>query len=125
MISQLLDQFYFYKIKYCKNKIDLIFKILNNINQIMPLTEVQKVLNNLRLKKAAKRAQLMEFRKTEPRLVLSKEEKLKMIANTEAAMREDKDDTAKWIDLRTQYKHYNKIHPVSPLFHNYSANETP
>ncbi len=89
----------------------------------MPLTEVQKVLNNLRLKKAAKRAQLMEFRKTEPRLVLSKEEKLKMIANTEAAMREDTDDTAKWIDLRNQYRHY-KIHPVSPLFHNYSANGT-
>jgi len=45
-----------------------------------------------------------------------------MIANTEAAMREDTDDTAKWIDLRNQYRHY-KIHPVSPLFHNYSANE--
>ena len=89
----------------------------------MTLTEVQKVLEKLRLEKAAKRAQLMEFRKTEPRLVLSKEEKHKMIANMETAMHEDKDDAAKWIELRNQYRNY-KIHPVSPLFH-YSATGTP
>jgi len=74
----------------------------------MTLTEVQKVLNTLRLEKAKKRAQLMEFRKNEPRLVLSEEDKHKMIANLKNATREDKEDAAKWIELKKQ-------HQVSPL----------
>lgn len=90
----------------------------------MSLTEVEKVFEKLRLEKVSKRAQLMEFRKTEPRLVLSEEDKHKMIANMKAAMREDKDDVAKWIELRNQYRK-NNTYPVNPLYHTYSADGRP
>jgi len=70
----------------------------------MTLTEVQKVLEQMRLEKAKKRIQRMEFRKTEKPLVLSEEEKHKMISNTAAAMREDKADAAKCLELKKHHK---------------------
>ena len=64
------------------------------------MTEVEKVLEALRLQKAKKRKERLERAKLETPLVLSEEEKDKMIANNAAAMREDKEDCAKWIELK-------------------------
>lgn len=68
----------------------------------MTTTEVKQVLEALRLHKIKKRKQYLERAKKEPRMVLSEEEKQKMIANNTAAMREDKEDCAKWIELKKQ-----------------------
>ncbi len=68
------------------------------------MNEVKNILETLRLEKARKRKERIEFAKSEPRMVLSKEEKQKMIANTAAAMREDKEDCAKWLALKKQPK---------------------
>jgi hypothetical protein len=67
------------------------------------MTEVEKVLEALRLQKAKKRKERLERAKLETPLVLSEEEKDKMIANNTAAMREDKEDCAKWIELKKQH----------------------
>ena len=77
----------------------------------MTLTEVEKVFEQLRLEKAIQRTQLMEFRKTEPRLILSNEQKIKLIANIKNATQADKEDAALWSELRTQH-----TIPTSPLF---------
>jgi len=69
----------------------------------MMMTEVENVLTALRLQKAMKRKERVERAKHEPRMVLSEEEKQKMIANNAAAMREDKEDCAKWIELKKQH----------------------
>ena len=68
------------------------------------MTEVEKVLEALRLQKAKKRKERLERAKQEPRMVLSEYEKRKMIANNTAAMREDKEDCAKWLALKKQHK---------------------
>ena len=75
------------------------------------MTEVEKVLEALRLQKAKKRKERLERAKLETPLVLSKEEKDKMIANNAAAMREDKEDCAKWIELKKQ--HTKNVHTQS------------
>ena len=68
------------------------------------MTEVENLLLTLRLQKAKRRKERLEHAKREPRMVLSEEEKKKMIANNTAAMREDKEDCAKWLALKKQHK---------------------
>ena len=70
----------------------------------MMMTEVENLLLTLRLQKAKRRKERLERAKHEPRMVLSEEEKHKMIANNTAAMREDKEDCAKWLALKKQHK---------------------
>ena len=66
------------------------------------MTEVEKVLEALRLQKAKKRKERLERAKLETPLVLSEEEKDKdkMIACNKAATQEGKDDCAKWMELK-------------------------
>jgi len=72
------------------------------------MTEVENVLEALRLQKAKKRKARLERAKLEPRMVLTEEEKKKMIANNLAATQEGKDDCAKWIELKNQHIQKNK-----------------
>ena len=72
------------------------------------MTEVEKVLEALRLQKAKKRKERLERAKLETPLVLSEEEQDKMIACNKAATQEGKDDCAKWIELKNQHIQKNK-----------------
>lgn len=76
----------------------------------MPLSEVAKVLAQVRLEKARKRQEREELIKHEPRLVLTEEAKRKLIANNKSATQEDKDDCAKWLELKTQPTPSGLIH---------------
>ena len=69
----------------------------------MPLSEVEKVLDQLRLEKARKRNVRVELRKLELRLVLTDAQKEKMIANNKSATQEGKDDCAKWLELKKKH----------------------
>ena len=69
----------------------------------MPLSEVEKVLDQLRLEKARKRKVRDELRKLELRLVLTDAQKEKMIANNKSATQEGKDDCAKWLELKKKH----------------------
>jgi len=80
------------------------------------MNEVKNILETLRLEKARKRKERIELAKSEPRMVLSKEEKQKMIANTAAAMREDKEDCAKWLALKNTQKNVPTQSVNSQLF---------
>ena len=48
------------------------------------MSEVQRVLEKMRVEKARKRTEREEYRKTEPRLVLTEAEKERMIKNNKA-----------------------------------------
>ena len=62
-------------------------------------TEVERVLEELRVQKARKRKARKEYRKTERVLVLTEAEKKRMIENNKAASREGKEDCKEWIKL--------------------------
>ncbi len=66
----------------------------------MPFSEVKKVLDQVRLEKARKREKRT---KHESRLVLTAAQKEKLIANNKSAMHEDKDDCAKWLELKKKH----------------------
>jgi hypothetical protein len=64
------------------------------------MSEVQRVLEKMRVEKARKRNERKENRKTESRLVLTEAEKERMIKNNKAASREGKQHPREWIKLR-------------------------
>lgn len=68
------------------------------------MSEVQRVLEKMRVEKARKRNERKEKRKTEPRLVLTEAEKERMIENNKAASREGKEDCREWIKLKEKQK---------------------
>ena len=68
------------------------------------MSEVQRVLEKMRVEKARKRTEREEYRKTEPRLVLTEAEKERMIENNKAASREGKEDCREWIKLKEKQK---------------------
>ncbi len=63
-------------------------------------TEVERVLEKMRVEKARKRNERKENRKTEPRLVLTEAEKERMIKNNKAASREGNPHRREWIKLK-------------------------
>lgn len=69
----------------------------------MPFSEVQKVLELMRLEKARRRKIQEERRKHEPRLILTDAQKDALIANNKSATQEAKDDCAKWLELKKQH----------------------
>jgi len=71
------------------------------------MSEVQRVLEKMRVEKARKRNERKENRKTEPRLVLTEAEKERMIENNKAASREGKEDCMEWIKLKEKQKGKN------------------
>jgi len=71
------------------------------------MSEVQRVLEEMRVEKARKRNERKENRKTEPRLVLTEAEKERMIENNKAASREGKEDCMEWIKLKEKQKGKN------------------
>ena len=68
------------------------------------MSEVQRVLEKMRVEKARKRTEREEYRNTEPRLVLTEAEKEWMIKNNKAASREGKKDCMEWIKLKEMQK---------------------
>ena len=76
------------------------------MSKIMPkvMTEVERVLEEMRVEKARKRNARKEYRKTEPILVLTEVEKDKMIENNKKACKEGKDDCMEWIKLMEMQK---------------------
>ena len=68
------------------------------------MSEVERVLEELRVEKRRKRNARKEYRKTEPRLVLTEVEKERMIENNKAASREGKEDCREWIKLKEMQK---------------------
>ena len=68
------------------------------------MSEVQRVLEKMRVEKARKRNERKEYRNTEPRLVLTEAEKERMIKNNKAASREGKEDCMEWIKLKEMQK---------------------
>ncbi len=68
------------------------------------MSEVQRVLEKMRVEKARKRNERKEYRNTEPRLVLTEAEKERMIKNNKAASREGKEDCREWIKLKEMQK---------------------
>lgn len=68
-----------------------------------PFSEVEKVLEQVRLEKARKRKVREERAKQESRLVLTDSQKEKLIANNKSATQEGKDDCAKWIELKKKH----------------------
>ena len=68
------------------------------------MSEVQRVLEKMRVEKARKRNERKEYRNTEPRLVLTEAEKERMIKNNKAASREGKEDCREWIKLKEKQK---------------------
>lgn len=71
------------------------------------MSEVQRVLEKMRVEKARKRNERKENRKTEPRLVLTEADKERMIENNKAASREGKEDCMEWIKLKEKQKGKN------------------
>jgi hypothetical protein len=63
-------------------------------------TEVERVLEKMRVEKARKRNERKEYRNTERVLVLTEAEKERMIKNNKAASREGKEDCREWIKLK-------------------------
>ena len=68
------------------------------------MSEVQRVLEKMRVEKARKRNERKKYRNTEPRLVLTEAEKERMIKNNKAASREGKEDCMEWIKLKEKQK---------------------
>ena len=68
------------------------------------MSEVQRVLEEMRVQKARNRNARKEYRKTESRLVLTEAEKERMIENNKAACREGKEDCMEWIKLKEMQK---------------------
>ena len=68
------------------------------------MSEVQRVLEKMRVEKARKRNERKKYRNTEPRLVLTEAEKERMIKNNKAASREGKKDCMEWIKLKEKQK---------------------
>ena len=68
------------------------------------MSEVQRVLEKMRVEKARKRNERKKYRNTEPRLVLTEAEKERMIKNNKAASREGKEDCMEWIKLKEMQK---------------------
>ena len=68
------------------------------------MSEVQRVLEKMRVEKARKRNERKENRKTEPRLVLTEAEKERMIKINKAASSEGKKDCMEWIKLKEMQK---------------------
>ena len=68
------------------------------------MSEVQRVLEKMRVEKARKRNERKKYRNTEPRLVLTEAEKERMIKNNKAASREGKKDCMEWIKLKEMQK---------------------
>ena len=68
------------------------------------MSEVQRVLEKMRVEKARKRNERKANRKTESRLVLTEAEKERMIKNNKAASREGKEDCMEWIKLKEMQK---------------------
>ena len=68
------------------------------------MSEVQRVLEKMRVEKARKRNERKKYRNTEPRLVLTEAEKERMIKNNKAASREGKEDCREWIKLKEKQK---------------------
>lgn len=69
----------------------------------MPLSEVEKVLEHVRLEKARKRNVRDELRKHESPLVLTDAQKEKLISANKYATQEGKDDCAKWLELKKKH----------------------
>ena len=67
-------------------------------------TEVERVLEKMRVEKARKRNERKEYRNTERVLVLTEAEKERMIKNNKAASREGKEDCMEWIKLKEMQK---------------------
>jgi hypothetical protein len=89
-------------------KIELFFTIYSILKLNMPFSEVQKVLEQVRLEKARQRKLREERRRHEPRLVLTDAQKAKLIANNISATQEGKDDCKKWLALKKQHS-INKL----------------
>ena len=89
-------------------KIELFFTIYSILKLNMPFSEVQKVLEQVRLEKARQRKLREERRLHEPRLVLTDAQKAKLIANNKSATQEGKDDCKKWLALKKQHS-INKL----------------
>jgi hypothetical protein len=68
------------------------------------MSEVQRVLEKMRVEKARKRNERKKYRNTEPRLVLTEAEKERMIKNNKAASREGKENCMEWIKLKEMQK---------------------
>ena len=68
------------------------------------MSEVQRVLEKMRVEKARKRNERKKYRNTEQRLVLTEAEKERMIKNNKAASREGKEDCMEWIKLKEMQK---------------------
>jgi len=68
------------------------------------MSEVQRVLEKMRVEKGRKRNERKEYRKTGARLGLTEAEKKRMIEMNEAASREGKEDCREWIKLRKSKK---------------------
>lgn len=68
------------------------------------MSEVQRVLEKMRVEKARKRNERKKYRNTEPRLVLTEAEKERMIKNNKDASREGKEDCREWIKLKEMQK---------------------
>lgn len=68
------------------------------------MSEVQRVLEKMRVEKARKRNERKKYRNTEPRLVLTEAEKERMIKNNKDASREGKEDCMEWIKLKEKQK---------------------
>ena len=76
------------------------------------MTEVERVLNALRIQKALKRKERLDRAKLERPLVLSEKEKDQMIACNKAATQEGRDDCAEWMKLKET--HQRHITPLTP-----------
>ena len=74
----------------------------------MMMTEVEKVYESLRIKKAQQRKAREEQRKREPRLVLTESEKVRLIENNRLATQEGREDCAKWVELKLQHTKMKK-----------------
>jgi hypothetical protein len=70
----------------------------------MPITEVQKVLEKLRVKKAVTRKARIARMTNETPIVFTPDEITRMQKNLKECMREDVEDAKEWMILKDKYK---------------------
>lgn len=89
---------------------NITYETVNSYYQMM--SEVERVLNALRIQKALNRKERLDRAKIERPLVLSQKEKDQMIASNKAATQEGRHDCAEWMKLKET--HQRDITPLTP-----------